>query len=424
MTTYTYVQLLATEQPNNEQELADMQASYRWAQADEAINWRQSTTGSEADLMQWLEMHQTPVVLVIPGEQVVSCQLPYNQKEKKHFVKTLPYQIEEQVMGDVDDLHFAVGRQQEPLTTVAYVDKAWIDNLLQRFSQRDINVVRCIADFQLITAHNNELVVWFRGDSLQGHQDDGVGFSTTQDLAPVILQNVLASCTDNQVVKVYITGDFDGEQFATSMDDSDIKLLFHPLASDIEHQFYSEPPQLSLNTPQQINFYTGAYRKKLPIDDWLKEFRSIGFLAAAAAAIFLIVNISGIYVLESSNDKKRQQIEKAYRSVVPQGVVNDPVRQLKRKLGQASSDNHQASQSVYLLSLVAPAIQSLDIDLSTINYSNKEQSMRINIQAQSFNVVEQFRTQLSEKGLTAKLLSSNAVEDKFQARLNIGLEAR
>jgi type II secretory pathway component PulL len=70
---------------------------------------------------------------------------------------------------------------------------------------------------------------------------------------------------------------------------------------------------------------------------------------------------------------------------------------------------------------VDPSIQKLDVDLLTINYSHKEKILRLSVQASSFNMVEKLRTDIEEKGLAAELLNSNAVDNKFQARLRISM---
>ena len=90
-----------------------------------------------------------------------------------------------------------------------------------------------------------------------------------------------------------------------------------------------------------------------------------------------------------------------------------------RKLAKINLSNEKSSQAVYLLSHVAPAIQSLTVNLSTVSYSHKEKLMRINVQVDSFNIVEKLRTDIINRGLFAKFLSSNVIDEKFQAHLRI-----
>jgi type II secretory pathway component PulL len=89
-------------------------------------------------------------------------------------------------------------------------------------------------------------------------------------------------------------------------------------------------------------------------------------------------------------------------------------------LGSSEQDK-ESSRSIYLLSKIAPVLTRLNIDLTTVNYSNREQILRINIKANSFSGVEQLRQALGERGVAAELQSSNATDNGFQARLKISM---
>ncbi len=413
---YTYIQLIT------DTDGLEGSAIYRWGSVESLSDWQDAQRGGEEELMAWLQRSQQAVVLIIPSEKVVCHHVPFDEKNNRHFLKALPYEIEDHVMGDVEELHFAVGVKQAPQATIAYVNQQWFTEFLQKFIDQDVDIIRCIADFQLLTTAADEKVFWFKRDRLLAHTPDGLGFSTSQDLAPIVLQNILAN--NEHKLTVYMTDDVYQPNTTissrTAEDYDDVKLLFHTLATDAECEFHTTPPSLSINNSQNINFCSGLYRKKLPVAQWFKEFRGVAMLAVATIATFFVVNIVDATSLSSANKKKRQEIEQAYRTVIPRGVVNDPVRQLTRKLGRSSS-NEKPSQAVYLLSIVAPAVQGLGVDMSTINYNNKNRQMSINVQANSFNDVEKLRSEIASKGLNAQLLSSNAVDDKYQARLRIEL---
>ena len=123
------------------------------------------------------------------------------------------------------------------------------------------------------------------------------------------------------------------------------------------------------------------------------------------------------HVIHLFDDDK---IVENFRQVVPNGSASVPVRRLNAMLGSGGKDK-KISQSIYLLSKIAPALTQLKIDLSTLNYSNREQILRINIKADSFSGVEQLRQALDKQGVVAELQSSNATDDGFQARLKISM---
>lgn len=138
--------------------------------------------------------------------------------------------------------------------------------------------------------------------------------------------------------------------------------------------------------------------------------------------LFLTVNFLSIYQSTQKINVFQQNIETATRQVVTEGNMTNPVRLLTNRLEALSVGSSEPSQVVSLLTLVAPVIQTLDVELLTINYSDKERMLRLSVQAASFNIVEKLRADMEAKGLIAELLSSNAIDNKFQARLRIRLE--
>lgn len=389
----------------------------RWGITNAGVVLGDSVYGTYDEFVQWLPPENHPIILIIPGEKVVVNRVPYLEKEKRHFAKMLPYELEDHIIEDVDELHFAMGKMQAGETGVAYINEQWFSELHHEFESRDVSISRCFADFQRIKASENEVIIWLDGDRVMTHSDSGLGFSSNKKMASVLLQNLLSnidnSTEKHQQFSLYVTG-ADGIEH-------EIERIFNTLAPAIELTVHYQMPPLSLEHSQAINLCSGQYAKKSSMSKEIKEFRLLGLLGIVSLVMFLLVNFFDIYLMNKENNRLRQEIETAYRAVIPRGVVNDPVRQLTRKLGQAghSTDN---SQAVYLLSGVASPIQSLGVNLSAINYNNKEKSLRLNIQADSFNIIEKLRTELNTKSIAAELLSSNAVDDKFQARLRVSLE--
>jgi general secretion pathway protein L len=428
LNTYTYIEYLneTVTSDDSADEASNAQALYRWSVVKAGLVLEGVSSGSEEGLLEWLAAQEHPIVLVIPGEKVVLQQVPYNEKEKRHFAKMLPYELEDRVVEDVEGLHFAIGKKQIDCANIAYVDEQWFSQLLTVFTKNDFSVGRCVADFQQLNAQDKQTIFWFCGDQLLVHSAKGMGFSSRGDTAAILLQAMLSQLDDSEIdtgdYKIYITAS--SASANDQQDQQSIERVFHTLVPAANVSVHIENPPQSLDNEMAINFCCGPYEKKMPASQQLKEFRLLGMLAMVAILAFVSVNFADIYSLSLKSHHKKQLTEEAYRKVIPQGVVNDPVRQLARKLEQAGSSNDAPSQVVYLLSNVAPVVQALSVDLSAINYSHKEKSLRINIQADSFNQVEKIRTDINAKGLFAELLSSNAIDNKFQARLRISVEPR
>ncbi|RYZ89416.1 MAG: general secretion pathway protein GspL, partial [Moraxellaceae bacterium] len=81
--------------------------------------------------------------LLLPGMKVVTRELDYSEKEKKHLRNLLPFQLEESVVGDVDDLHVALGDAAAGKVALAYTDKNWLRSVFKQLSDIGLEVTRC-----------------------------------------------------------------------------------------------------------------------------------------------------------------------------------------------------------------------------------------------------------------------------------------
>ena len=376
--------------------------------------------GTEAALFEWLANNQCQsITLILPGERVVTRSVSYHEKEKRHFAKLLPYAVEDDVIDEVDSLHFSIGLKQQTTATIAYINNDWFLSLWELFQQHSISITHCVADFQCIIPTNKKLTFWFSGQRLFVHSEAGAGFSCARELASTLLhsffleyENMSEEDNANDFF-VYMECDLESDQGLAIVN------LFDDVAPELNREFLKAYPGFSDALPQTIDFCVGPYAKKTSRSQWIKEYRGVGILAVIACVLFLGMNFFTLYTLQHKNQTLKNEIELVTRQVIPRGVINDPVRQLRQKLGQAASSNDQPSQVVYWLSIVAPIVKSLGVEVSAINYSHKEQELRVNIQADSFNMVEKLRVEINQQGLNAELLSSNAKDNQYQARLRI-----
>jgi general secretion pathway protein L len=443
---YAYIEVLSflspelVDEKNSEAQSASANpfssAQYRWLLTDDKVDVGEASYGGSDELLIWLSSVDGSPVLIIPGEKVVVKKVPYHEKEKRHFAKMLPYEVEDSVIDDVENLHFVIGEKNKGQATIAYVEREWFESALAFFQEQKKPIVRALIDFQCLQQDSDESIVWFNQERLLVHQKEGVGFSTAYALADTFLQNMLfidpgvdlekekndvgdveQGETLSQQYKVYVSNDG-----ASSYTVEKATRVFHTVNPEASSEFYETAPVFSLNNAHAIDFCTGAYAPPKNDSQQVTSWKFIGVLSLFSILLFVSVSLFEIYTSKQKILIKAKETEASYRKVIPQGVVRDPVRSLRNKLDELAGGDGKASEVVRLLSYVAPAIQSLDVDLLTINYNHKEATLRLSVQAGSFQVVEKLRTDIEEKGLVAELLSSNAVDNKFQARLRISME--
>ncbi|MGS2718577.1 type II secretion system protein GspL [Eionea flava] len=466
---YAYIEWLSFELPQvdpavndelaNDSDMEDINpfsaSQYRWLLSNGDVDLQQAITGSSNELLAWLPStvaaNNTDIVFVIPGAKVAVQQVPYHEREKRHFIKMLPYAVEDSVIDDVDDLHFAVGQKTESQATIAYVNQQWFEQALAFFEANGQSVARSVIDFQCLQRADNTSTLWFNGDQVIANSHTGSGFSTNTSLANNFLRGLLNSSLPNKMTeeskedsvdKIALSGNPSDNDIAYNVYVADVEpapsieqaestplktpysveqvtRTFHTLAPEIHSEFHTQLPPLSLNNPHMINFCSGDYAPKKKSSGRGISWSLVGGVGLITILLFFVSNGLDIYLTQQKIAAQEQKIESLVRQVIPEGVIRDPIRSLTNKLDDVAGSGEQASQVVRMLSNVAPVVQSLDIELLTINYKHKEKTLRLSVQANTFNIVEQLRESIEAKGLRAELLSSNAIDNKFQARLRI-----
>lgn len=404
--------------------------TYRWCWLDASGRALTDTAGS-GDL-QALEASlgagTHPAWLILPGTKVITRELEYNEKEKKHLRNLLPFQLEDNVIGDVDRFHFALGPLRSGKVCVAYMEKAWLEQVFEQLKSIAVEVTHCwSAPLVLPLAAP---VVPIEGSEAEGISNDHWTLQIHEGVVMVRYSEQLGFSVDvphaRLALQMLLTAQERVDQLpqltlrATS--EQDMVQLREVLPPSLNERVISEVMvefwQFDYSN-SSIDLCQGDFSQRLPVERWWRHWRSVVTLAAVSFGVYIGVLLYHVHVLKDENLEIRRQIETVYRSVVPQGALVDAERQLTgmaRELKPAG----QSARAMELIAEVIPTVSgNSSVTLRSIQYSSDTSEINLNLQANAFNSIEQLRTSIEQKGLRAELLSSSAQGDIFSARLKI-----
>lgn len=365
------------------------------------------------------------VRLIVGGPQVAVRRLSFEPQEKRHLHKLMPFQLEEDVVGDIDQFHFALARPGEKSVSVAYTEKARLEAVFDELREAGIEVAECYpaallpevpdapdSDAEQAAEQDAWALHWQAGQ-VAVHHGPNLGFCVDARNLPLALELLL---NDEQRVDSlpHLALSAPDENQLTELENAlPAKLDGASTRTRIAGIWDFEPHADTLNLCQ------GAFSQRLPVERWWRHWRTVAMAAAAALVVYIGTLALSISELKDENLETRRQIEQVFRTVVPNGPANDAERRLRIKARELEPQT-QSSQAVALMAQVLPLVDERDgISLKGAYYTGDNAELALNLQAGTFNAIETLRGAIEGAGLTAELLSSSAQGSNHSARLKI-----
>jgi general secretion pathway protein L len=380
--------------------------------------------------------------LLLPGSKVVTRELEYTEKEKKHLRNLLPFQLEDSVIGDIDDLHFALGDAQQGKVTVSYTDKQWLRGIFEQLVSIGIEVSRCwsaptLLPFQspfsttqdqarepklgdakdaaaLVEGTTTATWVVSMQDGIVNLRfGDQQGFTLPKSHFAVALTLLLSAQGLNEHLPHLVLRASSEAQLKILL-----SLLPKNLAARVVARVVASEWQLDYEG-RAIDLCQTDFSQRLPVERWIKQWRGVGIFALVTLVIYMGVLFFNIYKLNKENLAIRQQTEAAFRKAIPSGPADDPEKKLRIKLA-ALEPKTQSGSVLTLLAGVLPMIATnSDISVKTISYASEAGEININIQSHSFGSIDTLQKAIESQGFKVELLTANAQGDVNTARLKI-----
>ncbi len=378
--------------------------------------------------------------LLLPGAKVVSRSLEYTEKEKKHLRSLLPFQLEESVVGDIEDLHVAVGSAVAGKVTLAYTDKHWLKAIFTQLASIGVEVTRCWATPMLlplvapVASEPQEPSVAEASDTavekltanpsatwVLGLENGQVNLRFAEQEAFSVPLPLVASSLDMLIASQKL-GDNLPYLVLRASAQADLDALYKSLpphlAACVSSQALADDWQLDFNG-KAIDLCQAEFSQRLPLARWLKLWRGVGILALVTLVVYVGVLGFNIYKLNKQNLQLRQQMEAVYRSVVPSGQSDDPEKRLRLKLQQLQPKTQTGSVVKVLAGVVPIIAANPDVTVKVISYSADTGDLSVSAQAHSFGSLDALRQALIAQGYAVDPIAATTQGDLSNGRLKI-----
>lgn len=395
-------QVSPTMQPHDRQLWVSAESSsYRWWSRSDY--WR--TPGECGDLNALLAaLGQAEPVLIVPAERVVLRQLTVDAAERRVLRQTLPYQLEDELVSDVDTLHFAWSEPEAGQVATAIVDRDWLASVSAPLRAVEREWAAIWPEPLLLPLPNDGWRIHLSARRWVLRHGPYLGFGLEPDLAVVMLAGLIAE-TPTPPVQLQWQGE--EEQYEALI--TCLPEAWREHLVKVTDTTASEP---------DLDLAQGDFARRIPWRRWWQTWRVAAALLGVAVGLQFALTGLDYRRQAADNLVLRQAIEASFREAMPRGAMVEPERQLQRRL-----DALRGSGDAGFVALLEPVGRLLaerpSVSLDSLNYVQAQRELRLTINAERFADVEALRQALNQAGLSAELAGSNSDGQQTKARLRI-----
>jgi general secretion pathway protein L len=369
------------------------------------------------------------VIALVPGTDVLMAQVEMPNLNRQRMAKAAPYAMEEQLAGDVEDLHVAVGeRNTDGQVTNAVVSRevmeAWLAKLKEAGLQADIVTSQLFG------------VPWSAGDADSGSQwtlvtGEGrallrTGLQTGLALDQVNLVTVMRAMLDEAdahmpgKLEVVVCGEDD---FSHSPTYQGLQALCEEFQVTLALRQSDDSCPLVLargfTEKGSINFLQGAYSRKEQLEKLLRPWRPVLILLALWLVAQVVLVGMDYSHLSTEQKQLRQQVESIYREAFPQSrlVPGKEKALMERGLEKLRGGDGGTKGFLALLSQAGNILKDTDsLKLRSLRY--KEGKLNVDFEIANLQAVDTLKQRLSDEAkLQVEIVSASSREGKVEGRI-------
>ena len=351
------------------------------------------------------------VTVLLPGTWVGQYLITLPKMPHSKLIQAVPFTLEDQLVQDVNQLHFAIGTpNEENEVPVRVIDKEQLERCLSTLTEHNIHPSNVISENDVVPLHEDAWSIFvgkktalIRSSTAQGYAVDVENLIT--------LLKALVKETSELPTRLHIYPN-DGVTVSKTMFDS----IALPV-EDHKPEFLLLRAKQSLAEKRYITLLQGAYRTTHRLMKLKKRWVAAGIIAGVWAFIFVAGNIGQYVYMSVQNHGLNAQIKVIYNKYFPNQAVEEPRFRLQNKL-QSLIKAASGSEFLRILGKAGPSIQqSPRVNISTLRYENNQ--LRLSVNAPTFSVLQTFQQNLVGVGLNVKQSQAGTKDKAVTANLTI-----
>ncbi len=352
----------------------------------------------------------TRLLLIAPGEAVTLHRVPLPSRKRSNWTRAVPYALEDQVVEDIEALHFAFGAQPDgDRLPVAVVNRDALHGWLETCSRAGLVPAAVIPEPLLLPWGEGDWSVLLEERRAVVRTGRWEGFATERALLELLLNQAFAEAGDAKPQRLRVWGGPPPVLAETGLE---------PWIEDSG----PEPLQVYANAYQQstiINLLQGGFSPQAHWGRRLRPWRA----AAALAGAWLLAQGFGQALehwhLRREQGTLRNAMEQVYKDAVPGATrIVNPRAQLEARLRELLPTSASGGAFLELLYQGGQALLGFK-DVTLRGFSYRDGQLDFDLEGGNPAVLDQLRQKLNQQiGLQIEMRTTQR-EGQLQSKLSL-----
>jgi general secretion pathway protein L len=356
------------------------------------------------------------VIVLVPAIDVLLTKAMVPTQNRKRLATALPYVLEDQLVGDLEDLHFAVGeRQADDQVACAVVSRDRMDTWMQRLREFGIQPDMLIPDVLTVPKEPHCWAVLRDEDSVLVRTGSQAGFIIELENLEPALQLAVDDAGETKPQQLQIINcNPEGEAFP-DLSSLELDEISQDCQGGVLLQFVR-----GLNTGEAINLLQGDYSRREQLGKVWRPWWPAAAMLGGLVILQLTMTTVDHFKLKRQSEALKAQIEQIYLSTFPEAkrVVNPRV-QMERKLSALRGGSGGGTGFVNLLAGSGGVFKKTnDLELRSVRY--KDGKLDIDLTIKDLQTLDGLKQSLTkDAGLEVEIVSANARNNRVESRLQL-----
>lgn len=354
------------------------------------------------------------VIVIVPGEAILLTTVALPPLSRSRLLKAIPYQLEDKLIDDVNQCHFALADTKfKTEVPVAVVTQQTMEEWLNRLTDYGIAANALLPSMLALPYSDASWHVMIYADMAVVRKGKYAGFTVDQQNLKTLLLLAL-SHSEHPIESIHI---YNFSDTPLALELNSIPIHETTIRHDQLMNFFDQ----WLNEKPVINLLQGNYRVK-QTSAWIKKIMVLSGIFILTGMLWAFVS-DGIsyFILQKNNHSLELVINSIYKKHFPNATSLIAPRE--RMASEFKKNNLQQNNFLQGLSLIGQSLKQIPgLELQELQF--KESEFYLTFLVASIDPVDELIKQLHAAGLTAKQQSAEINKNRIKVTLMIGMVNR